>query len=331
LDKIGLLVNFVAGVVLMNRWLSGVGGLFMLGLASAASAQTPRMTPAQARLLYAAGGFPISADGKSPTNRCGKAASPRTTLVDMNADGRREVLFIDIGACYQPDGRWYAVATQDADGSWRRILEGAGAVQAVGTLANGWFVLNVTSAGKVTRLHYNGTVYADATTSAARPAPSAAAAKPATSASAPAPAAQTPAARDAAIFRAAGFKQMRGHWESGCNDPSAGAVYEPGKIEQVKDLNGDGRPEAIVIEGGTYCYGNTGQAFWLVSQQANGSWKLMMSTTGIAEFLPTKGAGGWPDISIGGPGFCFPVVRWNGSDYVQNRMEYEGKVCRPNR
>jgi hypothetical protein len=319
-------------VVLMNRWLSGVVGFAMAGLASAASAQAPRMTVAQARLLYAAGGFPISADGKSPTNRCGKAASPTTTLVDMNADGRKEVLFIDTGACYQPDGCWYAVATQDADGSWRRILEGAGTVQAVGTLANSWFVLNTTSAGKVTRLYYNGTVYADAraaTAVAAKPSPNVAVAKPATGASAPA--APAPAARDAAIFRAAGFKRMRGHWESGCNDPSTGAVYEPGKIEQMKDLNGDGRPEAVVIEGGSYCYGNTGQAFWLVSQQANGSWKLMMSTTGIAEFLPTKGVGGWPDISIGGPGFCFPVVRWNGSDYVQNRMEYEGKVCRPNR
>jgi len=34
-----------------------------------------------------------------------------------------------------------------------------------------------------------------------------------------------------------------------------------------------------------------------------------------------------PDMSIGGPGFCFLVVRWNGKAYVKNRFEYEGKRC----
>ncbi len=324
------------GVMHMNGLIVGLAGLAVVGLAPAALAQTPKMTAAQARLLYAAGGFPISADGKTPTNRCGKAANPRITLVDMNGDGRKEALFIDTSNCYQPSGRWYAVATQAPDGGWRRILEGEGNVQTVGTMANGWFALSATSAGKTARLHYNGTVYADARTvvpALAKPAPGPAATKPTPAAPAPAntPAAQSGPARDAAIFRAAGFKQTRRGWESGCDDPSLGAVYDAGRIEQVKDLNGDGRPEALVIEGGSYCYGNTGEAFWLMSQQANGSWKLIESQTGIAEFLPTRGVDGWPDISIGGPGFCFPVVRWNGKDYVQNRFAYEGKVCRPNR
>jgi hypothetical protein len=38
--------------------------------------------------------------------------------------------------------------------------------------------------------------------------------------------------------------------------------------------------------------------------------------------------GGWPDISVGGPGFCFPVMRWNGRAYVRRRMEYDGKPCK---
>ncbi len=300
----------------MNRLISAFAGLIIGSAASAATAQTPQMTAAQAKLLYAAGGFPISADGKNPTNRCGKAARPRITFVDMNGDGRKEALFIDTGPCYQPDGRWYAVATQNGDGSWRRILEGAGTTGAAGTMANGWFVLTTTSAGQAKRLHYNGTSYAEAGPKTA----SATTGRP--GASPP-----TPTTRDAAIFRAAGFKQMRGHWESGCNDPSTGAVYDPGKIEQVTDLNGDGRPEAVVVEGGSYCYGNTGTAFWLVSQQANGTWKLMYNQVGIAEFLKTTGVGGFPDILVGGPGFCFPVMRWNGTDYVNNRKEYEGKRC----
>ena len=36
---------------------------------------------------------------------------------------------------------------------------------------------------------------------------------------------------------------------------------------------------------------------------------------------------GWPDIQVGGPGFCFPVLRWNGKEYILNRHEYEGKPC----
>ena len=49
----------------------------------------------------------------------------------------------------------------------------------------------------------------------------------------------------------------------------------------------------------------------------------------MPEFLATKGVGGWPDLSLGGPGFCFAVMRWNGRAYVFNRNEYEGKRCRP--
>ena len=48
----------------------------------------------------------------------------------------------------------------------------------------------------------------------------------------------------------------------------------------------------------------------------------------MPDFLKTKGAAGWPDISLGGPGFCFPVVRWNGKAYVNQRLEYEGKPCK---
>lgn len=296
-----------------------IGRLAALGcfaaLAPAAGAQTPKMSEAQARDLYAAGGFPISADGRNPTNRCGAAASPKITFVDMNGDGRREALFIDAGTCYRPDGRWYAVTTQDTNGRWRRVLEGQGTVQAAGTQANGWFVLNTTSGGKTIRRHYNGTTYSDAQA----PLVQSVSAAPPTG------------GRDAAIFRAAGFKQVRGRWESGCYDPESGAPYDPGKIDEVRDINGDGRPDAVVSEGTSYCYGMTGQGFWLISQQADGSWKLMFNQTGIPEFLTTKGAGGWPDISIGGPGFCFPVVRWNGREYAHNRFAYEGKPCSPPR
>jgi len=65
--------------------------------------------------------------------------------------------------------------------------------------------------------------------------------------------------------------------------------------------------------------------------QSNGSWRKLHGSPGIAEFLKTRGTANMPDLSVGGPGFCFPVLRWNGRAYVQNRWQYDGKPCKPNR
>ncbi len=127
-----------------------------------------------------------------------------------------------------------------------------------------------------------------------------------------------------AVFKAAGaVRQKNGHWVICTDDPDTHGA----SIDEVRDLNGDGRPEAVVNEGGSFCNGATGTRFSLVSKQADGSWRGMLASEGMAEFLQTKGKDGWPDVSIGGPGFCFPVMRWNGREYAMNRNEYEGKRC----
>ncbi|MFO1361361.1 MAG: hypothetical protein U1F45_02630 [Burkholderiales bacterium] len=136
-------------------------------------------------------------------------------------------------------------------------------------------------------------------------------------------------ADEAAAFKAAGFARRGNACRSGCDDPTPG--YSPGKIETVTDLNGDGLPEAVLSEGGTFCYGHTGQGYWVVSKRANGGWKLMTRGAGIPEFLRTKGADGWPDVSVRGPGFCFPVERWGGKAYKRQRRECEGKAGKPPR
>jgi len=130
-----------------------------------------------------------------------------------------------------------------------------------------------------------------------------------------------------AVFKAAGAVQRKGMWLMCVDDPNPGGAM----IETVRDLNGDGRPEAVVTEGGTYCYGMSGTAFKLLSKQANGSWRVMAGESGMPGFLKTRGVGNWPDISVGGPGFCFPVQRWNGKVYELQRFEYEGKRCKPPR
>ncbi len=132
----------------------------------------------------------------------------------------------------------------------------------------------------------------------------------------------TPADRTA-IYRAAGAAKRGAAWVV-CAEQQ-GAVA---RIETPGDLNGDGRPEAVVSEDGSFCHGMTGTGFVLVSKQADGRWKQMTSMSGIPEFLKTRGVGGWPDISVGGPGFCFPVLRWNGREYANHRTQYQGKPCR---
>ena len=54
----------------------------------------------------------------------------------------------------------------------------------------------------------------------------------------------------------------------------------------------------------------------------------MTANTGVLTFLDASGTGGWPDISVGGPGFCFPVERWDGKEYNLRGFEYDGKACR---
>lgn len=130
-----------------------------------------------------------------------------------------------------------------------------------------------------------------------------------------------------AVFKAAGAVQRKGMWLMCADEPNPGGAT----IETVRDLNGDGRPEALVTEGGTFCYGRAEAGYALLSKQTNGSWRAMTGGSGMPSFLKTRGVGNWPDISVGGPGFCFPVQRWNGKTYELNRFEYEGKRCKPPR
>lgn len=136
---------------------------------------------------------------------------------------------------------------------------------------------------------------------------------------------ETPSVSDEEIFRAAGFTETNGAWGK-CGDPGT-VGYAPGEIVEQGDLNGDGRPDAIITEGSTFCFGMTGYGYTVVSKAADGNWRILEENVGIPRLLETRGAEGWPDIEVGQQGFCFPITRWNGSAYVTNRNEFEGKPC----
>ena len=134
-------------------------------------------------------------------------------------------------------------------------------------------------------------------------------------------------ADETAVFTAAGFVKQDDHWTACADDVSAS--YTPGAIEFVGDVNNDGQPEAVTSEGSAFCYGFIGTGYAIVSRQADGTWKMITQGIGLPRFLETKGTDGWPDLEVGGPGFCFPIQRWNGTEYAFNRSEYEGKRCTP--
>jgi len=84
---------------------------------------------------------------------------------------------------------------------------------------------------------------------------------------------------------------------------------------EVVDLNGDGRPEVFTQVFGSYWGGATGVQMNLYIKRKKGPWEPQFGFPGVYNVLKTRHRG-YPDIEIGGPGFCFPVWRWNGRRYA---------------
>jgi hypothetical protein len=279
---------------------------------------TPKLSPAESVQLYAAAGFRMGT-GTMVSTICNQPAMPRVTFVDLGGDGGAEAVAIDKNpACYGQPGDWFTVLRREPNGAWRVILRNVGVVTWESTRSKGWVDARVSGGGQCDRLaRFDGADYRQ-TSDCMAPAAQAAAAQPAPAASAN----DVTVAERAAILKAAGLT-LRGEDWVGC-DGNTTASIEKG---DVRDLNGDGTLEAIVTERGSACYGNTGQGFYLLTQSGTGAWKVMYGGTGMPEFLATK-ANGWPELEIGGPGFCFPIERWDGKTYVFNRNhEYEPGAC----
>lgn len=118
----------------------------------------------------------------------------------------------------------------------------------------------------------------------------------------------------AAAFKAAGFRPY-GKKFVRCEEEGTGQ-HPTGDLE-LADLNGDGRAEAFIREGSTFCFGNTGQAVVVVTKGADGAWRKILDEVGVDGIMKTK-HNGWSDIDIGGPGFGpVPVYGFDGKTYVR--------------
>ena len=296
-------------------WRSGLAvALAAAAMASGAAAQQGRMAPREAMQLADAAGFTMR--GTQALNSCGRATQPRFAFVDLNGDGRPEAIAADIDpGCYGGTGEAFSVLWRGEVGVWNLIGKGKGRLTLMTSRTGPWRDLTLEGGGCQPTWTFRGMQYLPARTCGgpqAAPAPAPVAAAP------PAPGG-SPADREAA-FRAAGFPAVRGKHPA-C-DKGAEATIE------IRDLNGDGRPDALVSDYGSECYGSTEQGFVIVTKDAAGTWKKLYASPGIPTFQTTRGAGGWPDIENGGPGFCFPIQRWNGSDYENIRWKaYQPGAC----
>lgn len=81
------------------------------------------------------------------------------------------------------------------------------------------------------------------------------------------------------------------------------------------DLNKDGIEEIFVSFGNSYTSGNTGSSIVLFIKNATGKYETNLGFPGTVPDAFTTLSKGYPDLLIGGPGFEFPVWRWNGKAY----------------
>ena len=102
--------------------------------------------------------------------------------------------------------------------------------------------------------------------------------------------------------------------DSACEQPVGVQV-------EHRDMNGDGKEEVLVIYGNSCMSGMAGASVALFIQDAAGKYQMNLGFPGASADPKAEKSKGYPDLLIGGPGFCFPVWRWNGKAYDLHRQE----------
>lgn len=100
-----------------------------------------------------------------------------------------------------------------------------------------------------------------------------------------------------------------------CAD-DAGGTFE--QTAGQRDLNGDGINELIVytrVAGASGCIGRVGQEIDLLISDGSGGWKRQLGFDTHSLNFHDRPDSSWPDIELGGPGFCFPIWRFHQGEY----------------
>jgi hypothetical protein len=119
------------------------------------------------------------------------------------------------------------------------------------------------------------------------------------------------------IFAALGLRladDRKGFVDDSCGQPADAQV-------RFEDLNGDRTNEVIADFGNTCMSGMAGTTVALFVKDATSHYRVNLGFPGMIDQKLASKSQGWPDLRIGGPGFCFPIWRWNGKEYAFLRNE----------
>lgn len=106
----------------------------------------------------------------------------------------------------------------------------------------------------------------------------------------------------------------KGFLDTLCEQPADATV-------ELRDMNGDGKEEVLVVYGNTCTSGMAGASVILFIKNAAGKYEANLGFPGVTADPKPEKSQGYPDLLIGGPGFCFPVWRWDGKAYDFSRNE----------
>ncbi len=136
------------------------------------------------------------------------------------------------------------------------------------------------------------------------------------------------AAEKSQVFNKTGFIITKDNKQFAFADDPGSLEFPFDVIVLPADLNNDGKEELFLIFGNSYTSGNTGSNVLLFIKDKLGNYQSNFGFSGTTPYImPTKNLG-FPDLLIGGPGFEFPVWRWNGREYVFNRKITEKNLSK---
>lgn len=104
------------------------------------------------------------------------------------------------------------------------------------------------------------------------------------------------------------------------------ACQQPiGSEVSFEDLNGDGTQEVFVIYGNGCMSGGTGSSIVLLRKGPDGRFRIGLGFPAAGYTILATKSRGYPDLQIGGMGFCEPIWRWDGKDYQHHRNQPTAK------
>lgn len=110
--------------------------------------------------------------------------------------------------------------------------------------------------------------------------------------------------------------------ESGIEECVTSSGTTVAYIATQRDIDADGVNEVLVSSspaklgnGVSGCYGMTGQNVFLLSKTGR-NWTMLIAADNTQELIfHPRETGGLPDVEMTGPGFCFPIHRYDRGEY----------------